>query len=54
MPIDRRDKCVESRETASREVFLSKLFTRGATAIFLAITVAVTAVALGYTPLVHR
>jgi hypothetical protein len=54
MSTDRRDKGAESRRTASREVFLSKLFTRGATAMFLAITVAVTAVALGYTPLVNR
>jgi hypothetical protein len=54
MSTDRRPQSAPARETASREVFLSKLFTRGATALFLAISLAVTAVALGYTPLVNR
>ena len=51
---DFRDHNPESRQMASREVFLSKLFTRATTAIFLAICGAVTAIALGYTPLLHR
>jgi hypothetical protein len=54
MSTDRRDNGAEPRGTSSREVFLSKLFTRGSTAIFLAISAAVTAVALGYAPLFNR
>ena len=54
MQADRRDHDALPRETASRDVFFSKLFTRASTAMFLAISAAVTAVALGYTPLFHR
>jgi hypothetical protein len=54
MSTDRRDQNAQFRQTASRDAFFSKLFTRGSTAMFLAISVAVAAVALGYTPLLHR
>ncbi len=54
MSTDRRKRGVEPGGTSPREVFLSKLFTRATTAIFLAISAAVTAVALGYTPLLTR
>ena len=54
MSSDERDQGPEPRRTSSREVFLSKLFTRATTAIFLAISVTVAAIALGYTPLVNR
>jgi hypothetical protein len=54
MAIDIDEHDPQSRQTPSREVLLSKLFTRATTAVFLAICGAAAAVALGYTPLLAR
>ncbi len=54
MAIDIDEHAAQSRQTPSREVLLSKLFTRTTTAVFLAICGAAAAVALGYTPLLAR
>jgi hypothetical protein len=54
MSTDLRDHDSKPRQTASREVFLSKLFIRATTVVFLAICGVATAIALGYTPFLNR
>jgi hypothetical protein len=54
MATDYRDHRAEPREALSRDVFLSKLFTRAATVVFLAISTAVAAIALGYGTFLNR
>jgi len=54
MATDLRDRNRDPRQTPSREVFLSKLFVRATTVVFLAICGVVTAIALGYTPFLNR
>jgi hypothetical protein len=54
MAVDRNDTGAETGETASHEAFLTRLFTRASTLAFLAISGAVTAIALGYTPLLEH
>lgn len=54
MADDRRNKHAAPRGVASRDDFLSKLFTHASTVAFLAISGAAAVIALGYTPLFHR
>ena len=47
---DLRETDAEPHPTPDRDVFLSKVFTRGTTLVFLAISGIAAALALGYSP----